>query len=243
MATGSYGPKGFHERVEVPLGAEVADGYDDLVKVVRTQVGRGIDFVKVYADYRWGPNGAAAPSFTQDELATIVEVTESSGRYVAAHAVTPEAMRRAVLAGVRTIEHGNDATRETWELMRERDVALCPTLAVGEAISSYGGWRKGIDPDPDRIVSKKTSFREALDAGVTICFGGDVGPFPHGENVWELELMVEYGMDDIDALRAATSVNADLFRIADEVGRVAAGLACRSDCRRRQSGRRYSPPA
>jgi imidazolonepropionase-like amidohydrolase len=224
VATGSYGPKGFHERVNVPLGAETADGYDDLVRVVRDQLGHGVDFIKIYADYRWGPEGQAAPTFTQQEIATIVEVTESSGRYVAAHAASTEGMRRAIEAGVHTIEHGDQGTREVFRLMRDRDVAFCPTLAVGEAIASYGGWRKGIDPDPQRIVDKKQSFRLALDAGVTMCFGGDVGPFPHGDNVRELELMVEYGMDDLDALRAATSVNARVFRIDHAVGSIREGL-------------------
>ncbi|MBT5218742.1 MAG: amidohydrolase family protein [Woeseia sp.] len=224
VATGSYGPKGFHEKVEVPLGAEVADGHDDLIRVVRSQIGRNIDFVKVYADYRWGPNGSAQPSFTQSELATIVEVTASSGRPVVAHASTAEAMKRAILAGVETIEHGDGATKETYRLMREHKVALCPTLAAGDAISQYGGWKKGIDPDPPRIAAKKKSFAAALDAGVTICFGGDVGVYPHGDNVRELEMMVDYGMDAEDALRAATSVNADLFHIGDRVGRIKVGL-------------------
>lgn len=224
VATGSYGPKGFHENVDVPLGAEVADGYDNLVRVVRSQIGRNIDFVKVYADYRWGPGGTAQPSFTQSELETIVAVTESSGRYVAAHAVTPEAMKRAILAGVKTIEHGDGATSETYRLMREHDVGLCPTLAVGDAIAQYGGWKKSIEPDPPRIAAKKQSFKEALDAGIRICFGGDVGPFPHGDNVRELELMVEYGMDAADAVRAATSANADLFHIDNIVGRIKSGL-------------------
>lgn len=224
VATGSYGPKGFHEGVDVPLGAETADGHDDLVRVVRSQIGRGIDFVKVYADYRWGPDGTASATFTQRELETIVEVAESSGRYVVAHASTAEAMKRAILAGVETIEHGDGATTETYRLMREHDVALCPTLAAGDAISQYGGWKKGIDPEPGRITNKKRSFREALDAGVTICFGGDVGVYPHGDNVRELELMVEYGMDPEEVVKSATSVNADLFHMADKVGRIRTGL-------------------
>ena len=224
VATGSYGPKGFHEGVDVPLGAEVADGYDDLVRVVRSQIGRNIDFVKVYADYRWGPNGTAAATFTQRELETIVEITRSSGRPVVAHASTAEAMKRAILAGVETIEHGDGATRDTYQLMREHDVALCPTLAAGDAIAQYGGWKKGVNPEPARIVAKRKSFKEALDAGITICFGGDVGVYPHGDNVRELEMMVEYGMDAEDALRSATSVNADLFHIADKVGRIRAGM-------------------
>ncbi len=224
VATGSYGPKGFHENVTVPLGAEVADGYDDLVRVVRSQIGRNIDFVKVYADYRWGPNGTAQPSFTQEEIETIVAVTSSSGRPVVAHASTAEAMKRAILAGVETIEHGDGATRDTYELMREKNVALCPTLAAGDAISQYGGWKKGEDPEPARIAAKRNSFKAALAAGVTICFGGDVGVYPHGDNVRELEMMVDYGMAAEDALRSATSVNADLFHIDDRVGRLKAGL-------------------
>lgn len=224
VATGSYGPKGFHERVEVPLGAEAADGYDDLIRVLRSQIGRNIDFVKVYADYRWGPNGSAQPTFTQSEFDTIVEVAKSSGRYVAAHAVTPAAMERAILAGVKTIEHGDGATAETYKLMREHSVALCPTLAVGDAIAQYGGWNKAVEPEPARIAAKRRSFRAALDAGITICFGGDVGPFPHGDNVRELEMMVDYGMQADDALRSATSVNADLFHIDNEVGRIKAGM-------------------
>ena len=224
VATGSYGPKGFHEGVDVPLGAETADGYDDLVRVVRGQIGRNIDFVKVYADYRWGLDGAAAATFTQRELETIVEVTKSSGRPVAAHAATAEAMTRAILAGVETIEHGDYATPEVYELMVEHNVALCPTLAVGDAIAQYSGWDKGVEPEPPRIQNKRRTFKAALDAGVTICFGGDVGPFPHGDNVRELEMMVDYGMRSQDALRSATSVNADLFHIGNKVGRIRAGL-------------------
>jgi len=224
VATGSYGPKGFHERVDVPLGAEAADGYDELVRVVRSQIGRNIDFVKVYADYRWGPDGAAAATFTLRELETIVEVANSSGRPVVAHAATAEGMTRAILAGVETIEHGDGATGEVYALMVERGVALCPTLAAGDAILQYGGWQKGAAPDPPRIRDKKQSFRAALDAGVTICFGGDVGVYPHGDNVRELEMMVDYGMPAADALRAATSVNADLFHVGDRVGRVRPGL-------------------
>jgi len=224
VATGSYGPKGFHEGVDVPLGAETADGYDDLVRVVRSQIGRNIDFVKVYADYRWGPNGTAAATFTQAELETIVEITRSSGRPVVAHASTAEAMTRAVLAGIETIEHGDGATSDVYKLMVKNKVALCPTLAAGDAISQYGGWNKGVDPDPPRIQNKRKSFKAALDAGVTICFGGDVGVYPHGDNVRELEMMVDYGMPAEDVLRSATSVNADLFHIENTVGRIRAGL-------------------
>jgi imidazolonepropionase-like amidohydrolase len=224
VATGSYGPKGFHERVDVPLGAQAADGIDDLTRAVREQLGRNVDFIKVYADYRWGAGGAAAATFTQRELALVVEITASTGRPVVAHASTAEGMRRAILAGVETIEHGDGATAEVYDLMVEKNVALCPTLAAGDAIAQYAGWRKGVEPEPARITAKRESFRAALDAGVTICFGGDVGVYPHGDNARELELMVEYGMRNVDVLRSATSVNADLFHVGDRVGRLRSGL-------------------
>ncbi|UCC24798.1 MAG: amidohydrolase family protein [Gemmatimonadales bacterium] len=226
VATGSYNPKGAPE-IDLPKGAEEADGVDDLIRVARDQMGRGADFIKVYADYRWGPGGRTAPSFTLEELQRLVEVVESSGRRVVAHASSPEGMRRAILAGVRTLEHGDGGTSETWTLMRDRGVALCPTLAAGHAISQYGGWIPGRGPDPDRVVQKRESFRAALAAGVDICFGGDVGVYPHGDNVRELELMVAWGadlgMDATAALGAATAGNARILELEDR-GRIAAGL-------------------
>ncbi len=223
VATGSYNPKGAPE-IDLPKGAQEADGYDDLIRVTRDQIGRGADFIKVYADYRWGPNGSTQPAFTQEELETIVKVANTSGRPVVAHASTPEAIRWATLAGVTTIEHGNSATDETFRLMAEHGVAFCPTLAAGHSIRTYSGWRPGVDPDPESITRKRASFARALASGVTICFGGDIGVYTHGNNVLELELMVDYGMETRAALTAATSGNARTFGIDDRVGRVEEGL-------------------
>lgn len=222
VTTGSYNPKGAPEW-QLPKGAEEADGVDDLIRVTRDQIGRGADWVKVYADYRWGPNGEARPTYTQRELETIVEVATSSGRFVVAHAATAEGMERAVRAGVRTIDHGDGGTEATFALMVEHGVALCPTLAAGDAISQYGGWRKGIDPEPARITAKRASFGRALAAGVRMCFGGDVGVYPHGDNVRELEMMVDYGMAAPAVLHAATEGNAAIFGL-DDRGRIATGL-------------------
>jgi len=221
VATGSYNPRGAPEW-DLPKGAQEADGYDDLVRVTRDQIGRGADWVKIYADYRWGPAGEARPTYTVEELGVVVQTAASSGRPVVAHASTPEGMERAALAGVRTIEHGDGGTRETFRLMAERGVAYCPTLAAVEAISRYGGW-DGNPPDPPRIARKKESFRLALASGVEICFGGDVGVYDHGENVWELELMEAYGMARSAVLHAATAGNAEIFGLEDR-GRVKAGL-------------------
>ena len=215
VATGSYGPKGFASHVKVPLGAEVADGHDNLIKVVRDQIGKGADVIKVYADYRWGPYGQAMPTFTQEELELMVKVANSSGRPVVAHAATAEGMKRATLAGVQTIEHGDGGTKEVFELMAAKGVALCPTIAAGDAISQYRGWKKGIDPEPNRIQNKRESIQMALAVGVPIVAGGDVGVFTHGENVVELELMVEYGMSDLAVLKTITSGNANLLGLKD----------------------------
>ena len=222
VATGSYNPKGAAEW-HLPKGAEEADGVDDLTRVTRDQIGRGADWVKVYADYRWGPDGEARPTYTIEELQLIVRVAESSGRHVVAHASTAEGMERAVLAGVKTIEHGDGGTLETFRLMAERGVGFCPTLAAGDAIQQYGGWTKGVDPEPARITGKRQSFAAALESGVDICFGGDVGVYPHGDNVRELEMMVDYGMATDAVLRASTAGNADMLELGDR-GRVRPGL-------------------
>ena len=224
VATGSYGPKELSYDIEVPRGAAEADGMDALIKEIRTQIGKGADVIKLYADYRWGLNRHAAPTFTVEELRTAVEVAGSSGRQVVVHASTPEGMRRSILAGVATIEHGDEGTLEIFAMMKEKGIALCPTLAAGDAIEQYNGWKKGEEADPVKIKNKRRHFQEALASGVTICMGGDVGVFPHGDNAREMEAMVDYGMKPLDVLRSATSVNADVFRIGDQAGRIRAGL-------------------
>lgn len=220
VATGSYGPKGFAPHVNIPLGAEPADGHDDLIKVVRSQIGHGADVVKVYADYRWGPFGQAMPTFTEEELKLIVQIAASSGRRVVAHAATEEGMLRAARAGVQTIEHGDGGTPAVWEAMKKNNVALCPTLAAPDAILQYGGWKKGQDAEPLRIQNKRKSFQEALKAGVAIVAGGDVGVFSHGNNVYELEMMVDYGMKPIEVWRSVTAGNAMLLNLPD-IGEIA----------------------
>ncbi|HUR67407.1 MAG TPA: amidohydrolase family protein [Chitinophagaceae bacterium] len=224
VAKGTYGPKSESADVDLPQGAEEVAGLDDLTRAIRTQIGHGADLIKIYADYRYGAKGEAQPAFTDLELGWAVMATGNSGRKVVAHATTAEGMKRAVNAGVATIEHGDNGTEEVFKLMKEKGVALCPTLAAGDAVEQYKGWKKGIDPEPERITNKKKTFALALKAGVTICMGGDVGVFSHGDNAREMEMMVEYGMGSMEVLRSATSVNADVFGYADKIGRIRKGL-------------------
>jgi imidazolonepropionase-like amidohydrolase len=223
VATGSYGPH-LAAVEDLPQGAQEADGVDGIIRAVREQIGHGADVIKVYADYRWGLNGTTQPTFSQDELALIVQTARSAGRGVVAHASTAEGMRRATLAGVETIEHGDGGTLEVFRLMKQHGVAFCPTVAATDATSQYRGWKKGQQPEPQRVVEKHRAMQAARQAGVTLAVGGDVGVFAHGDNVREMELLVqEYGLGALEVLRAATSGNARIFHLADR-GRLAPGL-------------------
>ena len=221
VATGAYGPK-LADPTFAALGAEEADGAG-VALAARHQIGGGADIVKLYADYRWRPGEDRRPTLSEAELRAATAAAHDAGRTVAAHSTTEEGMRRSIAAGVDTIEHGYGGTKEIFRAMKEHGIALCPTLAAGDAVARYQGWN-GREPAPAAVELGRASFKAARAAGVTIIAGGDVGVFAHGENVRELELMLDAGMPAREVLMAVTSVNARVFHIDDRVGAIRAGL-------------------
>jgi imidazolonepropionase-like amidohydrolase len=217
VATGTYGPKGYAPEWRVPQGAEEADGVDSLIHTVRDQIGHGADWIKLYGDYRWGPHPGSSPTFSQEEMKLAVETAKNAGVPVAVHTSTVEGMRRATLAGAETIEHGNDGTLEIFKLMAEHHVAFCPTLTAGGGRPTKPG-----QPESPAMIRKRAMFKAALDSGVTILSGSDVGTFPHGDNAREIERMVDFGMPNVDALKSATSVAGRVLHM--EIGEVKAGM-------------------
>jgi len=226
VATGSYGPgpRGYAENVVLPKGAQEVSGIPEILQAVREQAGMGADWIKVYADYRRGPDGQNAPTFSVEELRALAEEAHSSGRLVAAHAATAEGMRRAIEAGVDTIEHGYGGTEEVFQAMAAKGICYLPTLTAEEAVSEYfHGYMPG-DALTPQMERAQFAFRLALTNKVTIGLGSDVGVFAHGTNYRELEWMVRDGMTPAQALIAATATNAKIVRMENKLGAIRAGL-------------------
>lgn len=223
VATGTYAPRKFAPEWRVPQGADEADG-EKLRTVVREQIRAGADWIKVYADFPHGPDGRPRPTFSLEELKLVVSTAKDAGVPVAAHAQSKEGMRRAALAGCETVEHGDGGDLEVFRLMAEHGVGYCPTLAAAEAYARYfGGWRPG-RPETPAMKSKRESFKAALESGVTIVNGSDIGVFAHGGGARELELLVEYGMTPAQALKAATGSAAKALHLGEKVGAVQPGM-------------------
>jgi imidazolonepropionase-like amidohydrolase len=225
VATASYGPgpAGFAPDLVLPKGGQEVSGQAEMIKAVREQIGGGADWVKVYADYRHGVSGTV-PTFSEEELRVLVEEARSAGRPVSAHATTAEGMRRATMAGVDSIEHGYGGTEEIFQLMAKHGVAFLPTLTAEEAYGEYFDGFKSGGPLSPGMKKALNAFKLALDAGVTIGLGSDVGVFAHGTNYRELEWMVRGGMSTTQALLAATAVSAKIVHMEDQVGRIRANL-------------------
>jgi imidazolonepropionase-like amidohydrolase len=223
VARGAYGPKGFEPGVKIPQGAEEVNGADEMRAAARDQIAAGADVIKMYADYHYLPGEPSRPTLTEEEMAAGVAVAHDAGRIAAAHATTAEGMRRAILAGVDTVEHGYGGTPEIFKMMHDRGTGYCPTLGASEAYARYfQGWN-GQEPAPESVQENRRAFQMAMKAGVRICMGGDVGVFPHGQNWLEMEAMQRGGMSPAEVMISATSRNASIFHLADR-GEVKPGL-------------------
>ena len=222
VARGAYGPKGFEPGTAIPQGAQEVSGPEEMVRAVRDQIAGGATLIKFYADYRWGKGEPTRPTLSQVELSAGTAAAHDAGRKVAVHASSPEGMRRAILAGADTIEHGYGGTDEIFRLMKQRGVALCPTLAASEAYARYFENWNGQEPAPESVQENRRAFQAAMRAGVTMCMGGDVGVFTHGQNWLEMDAMQRAGMRADQVMIAATSGNARIFGV-DDRGEVRSG--------------------
>ncbi len=210
----------------------IVNGIEDARKAVRQRYKEGADLIKITATggvlslAKSGRN----PQFTEEEIRSIVDTAKDYGFMVAAHAHGAEGMKRAIRAGVTTIEHGTYMDEEAFELMKEHGTYFVPTILAGNFVAEKaaipGYFPEIIRPKAAAIGPViQDTFAKAHRAGVPIAFGTDCGVCPHGSNAREFLLMVEGGMAPMAALQSATVVTAKLLGIWDETGSVAAGKA------------------
>lgn len=217
---------------EPGIAQGIANNPSDFRAAVRYQIKYGADLIKVCATggVLSLNSDVDSPQLTQEELNALADEVHAKGRKAAAHAHGNEGARRAVTAGIDSIEHGSFLKEETLELMRQKGTFYVPTLLAGESIIQ--SLEKGSVMDPRTVTKARVAhaavsntFQTAVRKGVRIAFGTDAGVFAHGRNAEEFGLMVRNGMSPIDALRAATSVDAELFGIADRTGTLEPGKA------------------
>jgi imidazolonepropionase-like amidohydrolase len=225
--TGAYPLQGYNPEIQVPHGVQLVDGPDEARKAVREQISFGADWIKVYSDrsYFIRPDGVLddIPTFTLDELRAIVDESHRERHKVASHAMALNGVHNSVEAGVDSIEHGDYISDADLKTMAQKGIYYVPTIYVGEYVAQ-GRANAGAKVWLDMIKIHADTFRRALNAGVKIAFGTDVGGFDWSiDPAVEFPLMVKYGMTPAQAIRSATMSAAELLGMQDDVGTVAAG--------------------
>jgi imidazolonepropionase-like amidohydrolase len=208
----------------------VADGRDELIKAVRLQIKRGSDVIKIASTggvLDLSENGSGA-EFTIDEIKAVVETAKDYGLRVACHAHGAEGIKRAILGGVTSIEHGTFMNEEDFELAKKYGTYLVPTIIAGKSVADSAKIPGYFPPVIARKASEvgsqiQQNFGKAYKAGVKIAFGTDAGVYAHGKNGKEFEYMVEAGMPPMEAIKAATTSAADLLGITDITGSISKG--------------------
>lgn len=208
----------------------VINSPDEARQAVRQRYKDGADLIKITATggvLSLAKDGSG-PQFTEEELKAIVETARDYGMHTAAHAHGTEGMKRAVLAGITTIEHGTMMTEEVMDLMKARGTYYVPTISAGKYVAEKakepGYYHPLVAPKALAIGPQiQETFGKAYKRGVKIAFGTDAGVFPHGENAKEFGYMVEAGMPPMEAIKSATSVAAQVLGMADKIGTIEAG--------------------
>jgi imidazolonepropionase-like amidohydrolase len=208
----------------------VTSGPDQMRSNVRQILRYGADFIKVLATGAVLTSGTnpGAPEFTETELRAAVETASDAGTHVAAHAHGTEGIKRAVRAGVRSIEHGSLLDDEAIELMVEQGTYLVADLYDGDYIQEVGpslGYTDEVMRKTEMTTqSQRDGFRKAVEAGVRIAFGTDSSVYPHGDNALQFALYVEHGLSPSSAIQSATRWAAELMGWEDRVGALESGL-------------------
>jgi imidazolonepropionase-like amidohydrolase len=208
----------------------VINSPEDARKAVRQRYKDGSDLIKITATggvLSIAKDGSG-PQFNDEELKAIIETAKDYGMHTAAHAHGAEGMKRAVIAGITTIEHGTKMTEEVMDLMIQKGTYYVPTMTAGRFVAEKakepGYYHPLVVPKALEIGPQiQETFRKAYKRGVKIAFGTDAGVFPHGQNAREFGYMVEAGMPPIEAIKSATITNAEILQISDKVGSLEAG--------------------
>jgi imidazolonepropionase-like amidohydrolase len=217
----------FNPAQHVLPNATYANNAAELVEVIREQFKEGSDFVKIYET---GPDTLRDGQFhtvyqyTEAELRAAVEEAARLGRRVAVHATGEPGTLYAAQAGVASIDHANQLSEETMRLMRERHIFAVPTFTIAEYFAAHAATPADAERERRMLELHAAQFRIQLSRSVPIAMGSDVGPFPHGTQAREFELMVRYGMPPVDAIRAGTLNGAKLLDWDSDLGAIKPGM-------------------